>query len=84
LSKYLDLILSNEDVTQPKPDPQIYNKAMEFFNLSPSQCLVVEDNPHGLEAARRSGAHVMRVDSVEEVNWENLTREISLIEQGRI
>lgn len=80
LHRYLDIILSNEDVSRPKPDPEIYLKAIQKFNLNPQECMIVEDNPHGLEAARKSNAHVMQVDFVDEVNYENVMNKISYFE----
>lgn len=48
LIKYLDVIISNEDVIKSKPDPEMYNTAIKKFNLQPCECLVVEDNPVGI------------------------------------
>ena len=50
----IDYFLSNEDVTNPKPHPEIYYKCMIRSNKSPSQVTIVEDSPVGLEAARRT------------------------------
>lgn len=80
LTKYLDFFLSNEDVDRPKPDPQIYQTAIERLNLSPSECLVVEDNEFGIKAARESGAHVLVVDTVSDVNYANISNRIQEIE----
>jgi beta-phosphoglucomutase len=72
LSKYLDLSLSNEDVTNGKPDPEIYLKAIKHFKLSPNECLIIEDNENGIRAAKASGAHVMVVSDTDEVNYQNI------------
>jgi HAD superfamily hydrolase (TIGR01509 family) len=82
LDKYLDFTLSNEDVTRAKPDPEIYTKAIEKLGLEPQQCLVVEDNEKGIEAARGSGAYVLEVDGVEEVNYQNIVRELEHIKKA--
>jgi beta-phosphoglucomutase len=76
LITYLDFILSNQDVTKAKPDPEIYNKAISMLKLSPQECLIVEDNAHGKQAARASGAFLMEVDSVYDVNFENILSQI--------
>lgn len=68
LRGYLDFMLSNQDVTRPKPDPEIYATAIARLGLSPKQCLVVEDNQNGIKAAQTAGAHVMVVTAVEDVN----------------
>ena len=51
----------NEDVENPKPDPECYSLCMDRLSLHPSECLILEDSAVGLKAARRSGAAVMRV-----------------------
>lgn len=70
LMGYLDLIVSNEDVTKAKPDPEMYRTAMERLSLEPGECIVVEDNPNGIAAGRASGAYVLPVQSVYDVNYE--------------
>ena len=80
LSKYLDLMVSNEDVSQGKPSPEMYEKAMNFFDLSPKECLVLEDNPNGIEAAKKSGAHLMVINEVSDVNIEAILKRINDIE----
>jgi HAD superfamily hydrolase (TIGR01509 family) len=66
---YFDFLLSNEDVSRPKPDPEIYTAAMARMGVAPLETVIVEDAPHGLEAARRAGAHVCRVDRFSELDY---------------
>jgi beta-phosphoglucomutase len=82
LRQHMDLLLSNEDVTRAKPDPEIYLKAFAGLSLSPDEVLVVEDNEHGLQAARASGAHVMAVESVSAVTYDNVKAHIARAEGG--
>jgi len=79
---YLDFYLSNQDVKLGKPDPEIYTKAIQKMGLSPQECLVVEDNEKGIQAAKASGAWLMEVDEVEEVNYQNIMSHIMRIEGG--
>lgn len=79
LDLYLDLMLSNEDVSKPKPDPEIYTQAIQRLGVSPAEALIVEDNDHGIRAARASGAHVLVVSSVDDVNLGNIDRRIAEI-----
>lgn len=65
---YFDLILSNEDVKESKPSPQIYQLAMERLALHPTEVLIIEDSPHGIEAAYASWAHVLKVNNATEVH----------------
>jgi len=80
LEGYLDFVLSNEDVDKPKPAPDIYVKAMKLFDLRPDECLIVEDNDHGVQAARASGAHVMRVSTTDDVTYHRIMSVIGGIE----
>lgn len=76
LAPYLDLILSNEDVLKAKPDPEMYQTAIAKFGLNPNECIVVEDNPNGIQAGKASGASVLEVATVYEVTYENIMRKI--------
>ncbi|MES3576136.1 HAD family hydrolase [Enterobacter cloacae] len=77
LLHWLQFTLSNEDVTQGKPNPEIYLKAMSRLNLQPEECVIVEDNPHGIAAAIASGAHVLKVRDPSEVTWSRVYAFIS-------
>ncbi|MBQ6531959.1 MAG: HAD family phosphatase [Solobacterium sp.] len=84
LLKYLDFYLSNQDVTKSKPDPEIYLKAAERLGLKPEECLVVEDNFNGIAAAEAAGTHVMKVETIYDVNYDNIRKHIALAEGGKI
>jgi beta-phosphoglucomutase len=73
LINFFDAIVTNQDVTHAKPDPEIYNTAMAKLNVKPQHTLVVEDNPHGIAAATASGAFVCRVQDPSEVHVEKLS-----------
>jgi beta-phosphoglucomutase-like phosphatase (HAD superfamily) len=77
---YLDFYMSNQDVKLGKPDPEIYTKVIQKLGLSPQECLVVEDNEKGIQAAIASGAWLMEVDKVEDVNYQNIIKNIMKIE----
>lgn len=81
LAQYIDVIVSNEDVKKAKPDPEMYNFTIEHFGLNPEECLVVEDNPNGIAAGRASGAYVLPVATIYDVNYENISNMIRGIEQ---
>lgn len=55
--KYFDSILSLEHVIKPKPDPEIYLSSAKLLGIDPSCCVVFEDSPTGLEAAKRAGMY---------------------------
>ncbi len=68
LKDYFDLLLSNQDVANNKPHPEVYLKAMQHFGVQPHETVIVEDAPHGVDAARASGANVIVVDNANDVN----------------
>lgn len=80
LTQYLDLIVSNEDVTKAKPDPEMYQTAIKKFGLKPEECIVVEDNPNGIQAGKAAGTNVLEVATVYDVNYENIMRLIKEVE----
>jgi beta-phosphoglucomutase family hydrolase len=55
LGSYFQAIVSAEDVTAGKPDPQVFQKAAKRLGIPPARCIVVEDAAAGVEAARRAG-----------------------------
>jgi beta-phosphoglucomutase-like phosphatase (HAD superfamily) len=83
LASYLDVMLSNEDVTQPKPHPDIYLKAAELLGVPPAQCLVVEDNVNGIKSAEAAGCPLLVVQSVFDVQLDRLLLAIRRAEERR-
>lgn len=75
--QYFDLIVSNEDVKNSKPFPEIYWKAMTEFGVLPEETLVVEDSPIGLLGATRCGASILRVDNSEDLTLEKVTLKLN-------
>jgi len=80
LYDYLDFFISNQDVTIGKPDPEMYNTAIKRLNLKPEECMIIEDNEKGIQAARASKAFVMEVDTVDDVNYQNIMNHIRRFE----
>jgi HAD superfamily hydrolase (TIGR01509 family) len=74
---FFDLILSNEDVQNAKPHPEIYWKAISKLSCLPEETLIIEDSPYGLLAASRSNSHVMRVTTSNEVTYTNIINYIN-------
>jgi beta-phosphoglucomutase len=66
---YFDFILSNKDVQFPKPSPEIYLKAIKNLNLDPNNCLILEDNENGIKSALASNAHLMKINSIYDVDY---------------
>ena len=55
LARRFDAVVSAEDVTAGKPDPQVFLKAAQRLGIAPARCVVVEDSAAGVEGARRAG-----------------------------
>ena len=72
LMEYCSVILSNEDVKNSKPHPEMYWKAMSMMGVLPENTLIVEDSPPGLLAAQRSRANYIRVDDPWDVTREKI------------
>jgi beta-phosphoglucomutase len=82
LQKHLNFMVSAQDVVTGKPNPAIYQAAMSRLGLDPKECLILEDNENGIKAALASGAHLMRIATVEDTNYQNIKRRIMEIEEA--
>lgn len=80
LIDYVDFFISNEDVKNSKPHPEMYSTASKRFDLLPEECLVIEDNIRGIKSAITSGCKLMVVDTVYDVTLKNIKQRIEEIE----
>lgn len=80
--EYMDLVLSNEDVQNSKPHPEIYWKAMSILGSLPNETLIVEDSPPGLQAAHASGASVLRVVNPEDLTYDKIRNKLNSTTQS--
>ena len=80
--EFMDLIISNEDVTNSKPHPEMYWKAISMMGMLPEETLIIEDSPYGLMAAARSKSHILRVKNPSEVTCENIFKKLNQIKMG--
>jgi len=63
--------VSGSEVTRKKPDPEIFLTAARFLDLAPRRCVVFEDAPSGVQAAKAAGARCVAVTNT--VPAEELT-----------
>ena len=56
-----DLIIRKEDVKNKKPNPEIYNKIMQYYNAVPNECLIFEDSYTGVLASRNARIEVVNI-----------------------
>jgi HAD superfamily hydrolase (TIGR01509 family) len=82
IMEYMDLVISNEDVQNSKPHPEMYWKAISKMSYLPEETLIVEDSPYGLLAASRSKSHILRVKNTKEVTLDNIIKKINDIKMG--
>ncbi|QMW01136.1 HAD family hydrolase [Spirosoma foliorum] len=59
IRSYFDALLNESMVNHPKPDPEIYEKAMAILDVKPSESVIFEDSMTGIQAAKASGAFVV-------------------------
>jgi|TARA_R100000479_G_C6393720_1_gene206245 HAD superfamily hydrolase (TIGR01509 family) len=78
LIDFFDYILSNEDVSKSKPHPEMYWQTMIEFGKLSEQTLIVEDSPHGLLAAQRSGANILRVKDPSDLTIQKVKSKLNI------
>ena len=64
IRKYIDAIVSADDVGQSKPDPETWLECIKRLNVDPKDCLVFEDTPKGAESARNAGLSCMIITTL--------------------
>lgn len=75
LDGIFDVIVGSEHIQKGKPDPEIYFKVAQLLKVDPKDCLVFEDTPSGIQAAKAAGMKVVGVltaHSKEELNQADL------------
>lgn len=65
LRSFFQAVVDGMQVTRPKPFPDVYMKAAEKLGIAPRDCIVFEDSPPGVEAARSARARVVGVETHE-------------------
>src|ERR1700733_11076059 len=63
IHRYFDVLQTSDDITRGKPDPQIYQMAMEKLGVTPGVSFVMEDSSNGSLAGKRAGAYTIAVPS---------------------
>lgn len=61
IEKCFNVFVHGEDVKKGKPDPEIYLLAAKKLKFKPAECLVIEDAPNGVLAAKRAGCSVVGI-----------------------
>jgi beta-phosphoglucomutase len=61
LAGLFDAVVAADEISRPKPDPEIFLKAAQMLAAEPRNCAVVEDSIYGIRAARRAGMATVAV-----------------------
>lgn len=77
INEIFDLVLTYEDVTKKKPNPEIYLKVLEKLSVSKEECLIIEDSLEGVKAANNAGIEVINVVDENMHKTQNLIDELS-------
>lgn len=62
--EYFDKIMLYEDVSNKKPNPEVYLKLIKKLNINPSECLVIEDSLSGVQAGKNAGIDVLNIPDI--------------------
>jgi sugar-phosphatase len=69
------ILITADDVQVGKPHPEPFMRAMGVLDVSPEQCIVIEDSPHGIASGLAAGVRVLAVGTtfpphlLDEANW---------------
>lgn len=63
-----ETVITNEDVLEPKPNPEGYLLACKTLGVEPTRVIVIEDGEYGHQAATLAGCEVIRVEDPSQVN----------------
>ena len=57
-------VVCSDDISNPKPDPEIFILAAKKLNVEPKHCIVIEDSPLGIEGALKAGMQAIHIDEI--------------------
>lgn len=87
LEEAFSALSTGEDVTHGKPDPEVFLVAARRLQLEPARCVVLEDAPQGVEAARRAGMAVLAITSsrpAEDLSADRVVESFAGLEPGQL
>jgi HAD superfamily hydrolase (TIGR01509 family) len=61
IGHYFQGSICSDDVSQGKPDPEVFQKAAKIIEQKPENCVVLEDSTHGIEAAKTGGMKALGI-----------------------
>lgn len=82
--EHVDWVISNEDVKNPKPSPEMFLTAMIRAKVAPFETLILEDSPIGKKAVIQSGAHLLSINSPSELSLFKILNTIDKMSEQKI
>lgn len=80
---HVDHYLSNENVIHAKPDPEMFELAMEIARCGPVETMIFEDSKYGIEAANKSGAYLYEVKDSGDIRYEPIKFRLDYIQASK-
>jgi len=85
IRKYFNIVVTADEVIQPKPDPEAFLECAIYLKCRPEKCVVVEDSIFGVQAAKQAGMRCIAIPtgaySREELENENPDLIVNSIEE---
>ena len=78
IKRYVNFTISNKDLNQSKPNPEIYFRVFIKFGIYPNESLILEDSSYGRQAALSSGGNLMPIKNIEDVSINNIINYLKL------
>jgi len=72
ITDYFQCIVDGNDVTRSKPDPEVFLTAAKMINVSPSETIVIEDSPQGIDAAITGGFLTVGIGNANHLTEANI------------
>lgn len=82
--KYVDFIVSNDDVKNPKPHPEMYWKAMSHFGVVPDKTVIFEDSIIGKIAVEDSKASLIEIKNRKDLNMLKIEEALDILSKGSV
>lgn len=79
IMQYVDLYVSNEDVSRTKPFPEMYWSVMTKLHALPKDTLIIEDSHIGRQGALDSGAHLLAVENSLDLTYDKIINKLNEI-----
>lgn len=70
MSHFFDIVITADDITNPKPHPETFLKCADLMKVNPKDCVVFEDGILGMQAAQEAGMHVIDINKYYKIKFK--------------